>query len=230
MEARRRPRRATVRFVDEEDGQQSTHPSSRSIGGGKVRSENGQQPSVTNSTATGPNKALKQEPSITNKKAASPYTALKQDSNHKKKKAIGGADVLEEFCTDVLVDDERDVCALCKKGYVMGLFLHKSSKRLPQWRCESDEEEENSSVESDDVDDLEVYSKELEESSDKKKEKVKEILPPRKKKYVDPEFVWVSRYSLTKNRMFVHFYCALFSPMVSFDGERYYNVKVKVMY
>ena len=46
----------------------------------------------------------------------------------------------------------------------------------------------------------------------------------------DPENIWVSRFSLkNKNRCFIHYNCALYSPQASFDGIKWSNVRKEMM-
>ena len=47
---------------------------------------------------------------------------------------------------------------------------------------------------------------------------------------LDPEGIWASRYSLSKvNRVFVHYYCALYSPVAGFDGVKWCNLRREVV-
>ena len=45
----------------------------------------------------------------------------------------------------------------------------------------------------------------------------------------DKDFVWASPYSLgSSRRKFVHYYCALYSPMVSVYRNKWYNVRSEI--
>ena len=47
---------------------------------------------------------------------------------------------------------------------------------------------------------------------------------------LDPEGIWASRYSLSKaTRVFVHYYCALYSPLAGFHGDKWCNLRKEIL-
>ena len=47
---------------------------------------------------------------------------------------------------------------------------------------------------------------------------------------LDPEGIWASRYSLSKaSRVFVHYYCALYSPLAGFHSDKWCNLRREVL-
>lgn len=107
--------------------------------------------------------------------------------------------VVDDFDPNVKLDRRTDICCLCKQGHLGGLELMK------RFKVES---------EIDDEDGEEQASTEVVESA---------------LSFEDPTGVWASRFSLasggkSKRRIFVHHYCAYFSPQIWFTGTIWHNL------
>ncbi len=163
--------------------------------------------------------------------------------------------VVDTFNLGRIIDTESDVCAMCKQGHDFGVLMQRIMPSISDIGFDhidgdrGDEEHYLASLAETYPSDDELpksISRKLTSNQTRKCPTVKvggavmmgvrhpsdksihsdqDYVPP-----LDPEKIWISRYSLDyqNRRVFIHFYCALYSPRTWFTGVKWHNVMKEV--
>ena len=149
-------------------------------------------------------------------------------------------DDLDQFDFKVPINYETDICALCKEGNQYGVEFTKIMEGLfLQGLKDGDDDgkDYNDDDFEDDYEDLNKFHGATTSPSKSKLSFVHKSNNVDQIKFLDPnddvkkETVWFSKYSIAlgNRRVFVHYYCALFSPQTRFDGKKWRNVRKEVL-
>lgn len=113
--------------------------------------------------------------------------------------------IVDEFDTSLSINIETDICVFCKRGQEEGIRLREKS-HFQDIPVDLDGEELNP----DDIDDWMLTYRNAGQ-----------------KKQYSIDQIWISKYSIhyTGRKVFAHFICAYFSPLVWYDGIAWKNVR-----
>lgn len=126
----------------------------------------------------------------------------------------------DRFYSEITLDISKDTCQFCHEGHLAGLKLNKKLLNVVS-KVTRDVLEDFNEESSDD------YSEDDEQVSKTKKTKNDKKSPSTFAK--DETGVWVSLHSLCRNkRQFAHHYCAIFSPLVWYNGKKWRNVSKEI--
>lgn len=163
---------------------------------------------------------------------------------------VGSENVLDTFNLSLKVINNVDKCNLCKvnciitlknvhvrqalsytkEGYYFGKLMTRRvrfSQSMKGAELSATFNNESGLGLENDKDEIDYFDAEFDDDDDDDDEEDEECNLPTA--YSDIEGVWVSPYSLSsKRRVFVHYYCALFSPLVALSRKRWYNIRSEI--
>jgi hypothetical protein len=157
--------------------------------------------------------------------------------------------VVDSFDLSRPINLETDVCVMCKQNHHFGVLMQRIMPSISDLGV--------SHLDGDDIDTMVTSGNNDEDEkhhgTDLNKARKKQKVSPNGRKagkddkhettaerktdssddspsLLDPERIWISRFSLghSNRRIFVHYYCALYSPRTWFTGSKWNNVMKEV--
>eukprot|EP01038_Epipyxis_sp_PR26KG_P007271 gene7271-9910_t len=121
-----------------------------------------------------------------------------------KKRKIHSVNQLTDYMEDVfntnIVVNSTDLCGMCKQDGLFGKQMSAYCQRVENNNLDGEQDDEEKNVDHESL--------------------------------LDVDMIWASKYSLllknTNRRLFVHYFCALYSPRIWFTGEKWNNLRKEV--